>query len=427
MGFLDSLFGGGSSRFQSEMEETARQIMLSFGKVQEGMRVYLLKYIEANGLRRDDQAIEGTFSWLISATITTGLDLELARSYVEAIKTSSVVCQAFASAMAIKISMLTSRNLMAEAMKLNRNLNELGITVFNLAMQLPNERAFIAMADEFYNNSHNLVAPAGGGGYGIIPPLNPERYELREELGRGAFGAVHVAFDKKLHRHVAVKRFIVDRKDARYGEFLARFEREAQIIASLSHPHIVQVYDYESSARGYSIVMEYVRGGALDRYVAELGGRLSPKQVYELGMQISEGLAHAHGRGIVHRDLKPQNILLEREGGRIKAKIADFGIARRSIHGDTAHTVGGMGTPLYMAPEQRTDARGVTPAADVYSLGKMLLEMLTGDVGFEVDTSTMQIPASWTTVMDKATARSPELRHRDASHFRDEFARIDLS
>lgn len=424
MGLFDSMFGASKSRYQSEMEAVARQILLSFSKIQEGMRNYLLRYIEANGLRRDDHTIESTFTWMISATFSPGMDKELARSYVEAIKTSPVVCRAFASAMAMKVNMMTSQNLMSEAMRISKNLTELGIPVFNIGMQLPNERAFIAMADEFYNGSNDLALPIGGGGSGGIPPLDPERYELRGELGRGGYGVVHLAFDRKLSREVAIKRLLVDPIDPRHVDFIRRFEREAKIIASLSHPNIIQVFDYEASTQGYIIVMEYVRGGSLDKRMEEFGGRLPAGIVMDLGMQICDGLAYAHNKGIVHRDLKPQNVLIDRDGPKLRAKIADFGIARGGDQGETLNTLGGLGTPLYMAPEQRTDARNVTPAADVYSLGKMLLEMLTGDVGYEVDAASMDIPADWGPVMEKCTHRVPSMRYRDANEFRADFASI---
>jgi len=406
------------------MEDVVKQILLSFNKIQEGMRTYLLKYIAANGLKRDDQTIEATFTWLISATFSPGMDKELAHSYVEALKTSPIVCKAFASAMAMKVNMMTSQNLMSEAMRITKNLTELGIPIFNIAMQLPNERAFISMADEFYNSSNELPVPSTGKEWGGLPPLDPQRYELRHELGRGGYGVVHLAYDSKLSREVAIKRLLVDPHDPRHQEFIRRFEREARIIASLNHPNIVQVYDYESSAHGYNIIMEYVRGGSVDKLMSKAGGRMPLNMVIDLGMQISDGLAHAHGRGIIHRDLKPQNILVEIDGARIRAKIADFGIARGGNQDETMNTLGGIGTPLYMAPEQRTDARNVTPAADIYSLGKMLLEMLTGDVGYEVDSASMDIPSDWRPVMERCTHREPALRYRDAGALRADIASI---
>ena len=424
MSIFESIFSTPKSRFLSDMEEVMRQVLLSFSKIQEGMRHYLLNYIEARSLPRDDNVIEGTFTWLISGTSPPGMDQSLSRRYIEGIKTSPLVSKAFATAMALKVNMLTSRNLMSEAMRIVKNLNELGIPVFSLDMCLPNERAFIAMADDFFNGSKDIPVPIGEGPPGGFPTLNEKRYEIRNELGRGGYGVVNLAYDKTLRREVAVKRLLVDQRNPRHSEFIQRFKREAQIIASLNHPNIVQVFDCETSVQGFSIVMEYVRGGSLDKLLAEDGGKMPANKVYDLGMQISDGLAHAHGKGIIHRDLKPQNILIEKDGSRIHAKIADFGIARGDHQGESIGTIGGIGTPLYMAPEQRTDARNVTAAADIYSLGKMILEMLTGDVGYEVDATTMDLPVKWKPIMARCTHRNSAMRYINADAFRTDFASL---
>jgi len=313
---------------------------------------------------------------------------------------------------------------MSEAMRIVKNLNELGLPPYSLDMRLPNERAFIQMAEEFYSGSKTMELPPDIKRLGEVPVINSERYEVRKEIGRGAFGVVHLAFDKKLGREVAIKRMLMDQNDPGYALFKSRFEREAKIIASLNHPNVVHIYDYETSTQGYSIVMEYIGGGSLANLLSESGGRLPADSVMDLSLQISDGLAHAHKKGIIHRDLKPQNVLIDRDGAQLRAKIADFGIARGGDQSSSLRTMGGLGTPLYMAPEQRIDAKSVTTAADIYSLGKMILEMLTGEVGFEVDVASMNLPASWVSVIGKCTQRDAAMRYPNADAFRTEFAAI---
>jgi predicted Ser/Thr protein kinase len=199
----------------------------------------------------------------------------------------------------------------------------------------------------------------------------PSRYEVERTLGRGGMATVYLARDTVLGRHVALK-VLADHLAEDEG-FRARFLREARLAARLSHPNVVRVYDAGDDERGLSIVMEYVEGEPLD---AELRrrGPLPPDEVVELGVQLCSALEAAHAAGLVHRDVKPQNILRARDG---TVKLTDFGIARSldstvlTEHGSV------LGTAAYLAPEQ---ARGepVTGAADLYGLGVVLYEALTG-------------------------------------------------
>jgi eukaryotic-like serine/threonine-protein kinase len=193
------------------------------------------------------------------------------------------------------------------------------------------------------------------------------RYVIERELGHGGMATVYLARDHELGRPVAVK--VLSAQLANDDAFRARFVRETRLAGRLAHPNIVRVYDAgEADARPY-IVMEYVPGNSL----AETG-RLPAARVVELGVEACAGLQHAHDAGLVHRDVKPANLLLRDDG---VLKIADFGIARAAE--STRHTQAGtlLGTAAYLAPEQIA-GEDATAAADVYSLGAVLYELLTG-------------------------------------------------
>ena len=206
-----------------------------------------------------------------------------------------------------------------------------------------------------------------------------ERYTVERKLGRGGMATVYLARDSVLDRPVALK--VLAEHLADDDEFRERFLREARLAARFVHPNVVQVYDADEDERGPFIVMEYVEGHTLADELKRRG-RLPPAEVVGIGIQVCAALEAAHEAGLVHRDIKPQNILLRPDG---RVKIADFGIAR-SLDA-TRHTEIGtvLGTAAYLAPEQ---ARGetVTPAADIYSLGVVLYELLTGRTPFEADT-----------------------------------------
>ncbi len=193
------------------------------------------------------------------------------------------------------------------------------------------------------------------------------RYRIERELGHGGMATVYLGHDAELERPVAVKLLAEHLADDE--DFHARFAREARLAGRLSHPNVVRVYDAgETDGRPF-IVMEYVSGSSL----AE-AGRLPVERAVELGVQACAGLQHAHDAGLVHRDVKPANLLVRDDG---VLKIADFGIARAAE--STRHTQAGtlLGTASYVAPEQIAGA-DATPASDVYSLGAVLYELLTG-------------------------------------------------
>jgi serine/threonine protein kinase len=199
------------------------------------------------------------------------------------------------------------------------------------------------------------------------------RYRVLHRLGAGGMADVWLAEDAHLQRRVALK--VLHRRFAQDREFVERFRREAEAAAGLTHPNVVSVYDRGEVEGTYYIAMQYVEGATLKQLI-ESG--LTPDQAVELIRQVLEAARFAHRNGIVHRDLKPQNVIVDPEG---KAIVTDFGIARAGVS-DITQTGSVMGTPHYLSPEQ---AQGfeVTAVSDLYSVGVILYEALTGRVPFE--------------------------------------------
>ena len=210
-------------------------------------------------------------------------------------------------------------------------------------------------------------------------PLFDGRYEILRRLGGGGMAEVHLARDEHLGRDVALK--LLKEQLAGDEMFLKRFLREARSAATLNHPNVVQVYDQRRSEDGrYYIAMEYVPGGTLKQRIVRKGA-LDPAEATRLGAQVAEALQAAHARGVIHRDVKSQNVLLSAAGD---AKVADFGIARAADATTLSSPGSILGTAKYMSPEQAV-GDPVGPASDLYSLGVVLYEMLTGELPFEAD------------------------------------------
>ncbi|WP_284577002.1 serine/threonine-protein kinase [Streptomyces sp. 2P-4] len=212
--------------------------------------------------------------------------------------------------------------------------------------------------------------------------LVAERYRLDAPIGSGGMGEVYRASDHVLGRPVAVKLLLGGAADPSAGD---RFRLEAQTAARLNHPHVVGVFDFGSWDDRFYLVMELVEGASLAGEL-ERDGRLSAERVARIAAQAAAGLAAAHGQGIVHRDIKPGNLLTDAAG---TVKIADFGIAKFVDDPSAALTSTGqiLGTGLYLAPE-RALGRQAGPASDVYSLGCVLYQLLTGHPPFQSDTTT---------------------------------------
>lgn len=206
------------------------------------------------------------------------------------------------------------------------------------------------------------------------------RYEIVSRVGGGGMAVVYKAKDLLLHRYVAIK--VLSESLSNDSEFIRRFSREAQAAASLSHPNVVNVYDVGKDGYTHYIVMELVEGPTLKQYILERGP-LPVQEAANIAMQICDGLAHAHENQIVHRDIKPHNILLGSNG---RAKVTDFGIARAASSSTITQTGSVMGSVHYFSPEQ---ARGgvIGEKSDLYSLGIVLYEMLTGRLPFDGDSA----------------------------------------
>lgn len=249
-----------------------------------------------------------------------------------------------------------------------------------------------------------------------------DRYEILERVGFGGMAEVFKGKDHKLNRFVAVK--VLKDEFRENGGFIKKFKEEAQAAAGLAHPNIVNVYDVGDERGIYYIVMELVEGITLKKYI-ERKGRLTVKEATSIAIQMSAGLEVAHNNQIVHRDIKPQNIIISREG---KVKVTDFGIAKATTSQTT--TSAAMGSVHYASPEQ---ARGgyVDHRSDIYSLGVVLYEMVTGRVPFDGDTAVTvavkhlqeemvapttynsEIPFSLEQIIRKCMEKSPDRRYQD--------------
>jgi eukaryotic-like serine/threonine-protein kinase len=213
----------------------------------------------------------------------------------------------------------------------------------------------------------------------VLGDILCNRYLLSDLLGAGGMAEVFLAHDRLLGRDVALK--VLKEHYAKDVQFVGRFRREAQSAAALNHPNVVQVYDQGRFEDGrYYIAMEHVPCGNLGDRI-DRTGPLDPVEATRFASQVAEALRVAHERGIVHRDIKPQNVLLDATG---EAKVADFGIALAASTSSTSGTNQVFGTPSYMSPEQAMGER-VGPQSDLYSLGVVIYEMLTGAVPFEAE------------------------------------------
>ncbi len=212
--------------------------------------------------------------------------------------------------------------------------------------------------------------------------LLSDRYEIEDRLGSGGMSSVFRATDTILERTVAVKILAEHLSDDE--RFVARFRREALAVAKLVHPNIVQVYDTGIEGDQHYIVMEYVRGKS-GAQLLQSDGRLDPDSAVEIAVQACAGLDYAHRHGIIHRDVKPGNLMIlggPAGGGEMTVKLADFGIARAEAQSRITQVGSVVGTAAYLAPEQ---ARGeeATPSSDVYSLGVVLYQFLSGRLPYE--------------------------------------------
>ena len=266
------------------------------------------------------------------------------------------------------------RELILSELRLCRELGE-PIDAGELERRFPDDAGWLAaQLERLQPNSSReptLVDEADDTAASVWPQL--PGFDVLDELGRGGMGVVYRAIQRKLNRVVAIK--ALRRQFSGSAKARQRLHKEAEAIAHLQHPFIVQLYDVIEHEGEVYLVLEYVRGASLAARLQK--GRLSIEESVRLTRQIAQAMQHAHAHGIIHRDLKPSNVLLTVDG---IPKITDFGLAKR-LDDPVSHTQSGtlLGTPDYMAPEQAEGrVREIGPAADVYSMGCILYEMLTG-------------------------------------------------
>jgi len=231
------------------------------------------------------------------------------------------------------------------------------------------------------------------------------RYELEELIGSGGMASVYRGFDLRLERQVAVK--ILHESLTADSEIVERFRREARSVARLSHPNLVSVIDRGVVDGRQYIVLEYVEGESLKKLLRH-GARPTLRRSLELAIEVGRGLAFAHGRGVVHRDVKPDNVLVGRTG----AKLTDFGVAYTDGLAELTLTGTVFGTSYYVAPEQAA-GRQADARSDVYSLGVVLFELLTGDVPFHggsfIEVAVQHLATPAPSLGDRCPAASPRL------------------
>ncbi|MCI4463725.1 MAG: serine/threonine protein kinase [Caldisericum sp.] len=210
-----------------------------------------------------------------------------------------------------------------------------------------------------------------------------DKYEIIEEIGRGGMAIVYKGLHPFLEEYVAIKvlpeYFVQDR------EFVERFTREAKTMIALQHPHIVRIYDAGIYENKYFIVMDYIRGRTIKELISDKKDKLlDVDKIIDIVMQVADALSYAHKHNIIHRDVKPSNILYDES--RESAYITDFGIAKAVSGTKLTQTGVSLGTPEYMSPEQFSETSDVDQRTDIYSLGIVFYEMLTGDIPFKGDT-----------------------------------------
>jgi uncharacterized protein (TIGR02145 family) len=261
-------------------------------------------------------------------------------------------------------------------------------------------------------------------------------YEILKVLGEGGMALVYLAEHRLLHNRVALK--VLKREFVHNENIRKRFLSEARSMAKMSHPNIVWVTDMVEDDQTVAFVMEYIEGESLKEYL-DRKGKLGDEQIQYILQQMLDALEYVHGQGLVHRDIKPSNFMLTPQG---KVMLMDFGIAKQLNPGSPEYTSTRtnqqMGTAMYMSPEQIHETKSVTPQSDIYSLGVVLWQMLTGQKPYNMGTlSTFQLQTkivteplpvtntAWDGTIRKATDKEVEKRFRDAKEFKEALKGVD--
>lgn len=274
---------------------------------------------------------------------------------------------------------------------------------------------------EVMNPSSDLLLPEE-----LNELLPAGAFRVEGLLGRGGMGAVYKGVQTRLDRPVAIK---VMRRDQGDGfDFEQRFRREALALATLNHPNIVGVIDYgEAGPEFLYLVMELVDGANLMEVIRT--GSMTQEMALALLPQICDALQYAHDQGIIHRDIKPGNIILTRDG---RVKVADFGLAKRHEQENGFHTRSGtgLGTPAYAAPEQLVAEEPIDHRADIYALGVMIYQMITGDLprgAWKPPSQKTDCDPSWDNIVSQAMQSDPRDRYQQASEVKTDVSRIGSS
>ncbi|MCA1723145.1 MAG: serine/threonine protein kinase, partial [Thermomicrobia bacterium] len=268
-------------------------------------------------------------------------------------------------------------------------------------------------------------------------PTQPEtllagKYRVERVIGEGAFGRVFLATDTRLRRPVAIKELLATRNTtdpALFQRYLDRFGREARAGGAITHPNVVTVYELEiDSNQNTYLVMEYVDGMSLATLLSQVGS-LPIERVIAIALDISRGLEVVHEADIVHRDLKPANIMISRRGG---AKVGDFGIAQVGTESQRTQVVmGHPGTPLYMSPEQATGFGYLDGRSDLYSLGLIIYEMLTGEPygrrRAPLAQARHETPPALIAIVEKLIQKDPDQRYQNAEDLIADLSKLTLA
>ena len=264
-------------------------------------------------------------------------------------------------------------------------------------------------------------------------------FELKKRLGKGGMGEVFLARQISLDRMVALK--TLSKELAKKGDFVARFEREAKSMAKIDHPNVVKIYAVDSFKGIHFAAIEYIDGKSVQNWLDHLG-RFSLADAVYIAIVSAEALKHAHSKNMVHRDIKPDNILITQKG---VVKVADFGLAK-AMDEDVSMTQSGtgLGTPLYMAPEQARNAKHVDQRVDIYALGATLYHLLTGKLPFMATTALelilakekgtyptarsvrSEIPERLDLIIDKMMAKDPSHRYKSCDEIIHDLAALGV-